>query len=133
MGLSKANEVLIFGKKMEADELLACGFVKYGDPFQYMIVLLIHSCNRINSKIFAKQSAEEFNTTVRKYVSDQLAGLDPTALLKIKELIQYGINEKNSKDGTNLRESYAQAERFASGIPTKRFGMIARKEIKHKL
>ncbi|PAV23243.1 crotonase [Pyrrhoderma noxium] len=112
MGLSKANEVLIFGKKMEADELLACGFV---------------------NKIFPKQSTEEFNTTVRKYVSDQLAGLDPTALLKIKELIQYGINEKNSKDGTNLRESYAQAERFASGIPTKRFGMIARKEIKHKL
>ena len=28
VGISKANEALIFGKKMEADELLACGFVK---------------------------------------------------------------------------------------------------------
>lgn len=28
VGLAKANEVLIFGKKMSADELLACGFVK---------------------------------------------------------------------------------------------------------
>lgn len=112
MGISKANEALIFGKKMEADELLACGFV---------------------NKIFPKQSTEAFNVTVREYISNQLAGLDPSAVVKIKELIQYGINEKNSKDGTNLRESYAQAERFASGIPEKRFGMIARKEIKHKL
>ena len=85
------------------------------------------------SKIFPKQSTEAFNVTVREYISNQLAGLDPSAVVKIKELIQYGINEKNSKDGTNLRESYAQAERFASGIPEKRFGMIARKEIKHKL
>lgn len=63
----------------------------------------------------------------------QLEGLDPVAVLKIKELIQYGINEKNSKDGTNLRESYAQAERFAYGVPLERFYKIATKEIKHKL
>ncbi|EJD06026.1 ClpP/crotonase [Fomitiporia mediterranea MF3/22] len=105
MGLSKANEALIFGKKMEADELLACGFV---------------------NKIFPKQS-------LLQHLLEQLEGLDPTAVLKIKELIQYGINEKNSKDGTNLRESYAQAERFASGTPTQRFLQIATKQIKHKL
>lgn len=64
---------------------------------------------------------------------DQLDGLDTVAVLKSKELIQYGINEKNSKDATNLRESYAQAERFASGSPTERFGKIARKQLKHKL
>ena len=48
-------------------------------------------------------------------------------------MIQFGINEKNSKDAANLRESYAQAERFASGEPAERFGKIARKEIRHKL
>ncbi|KAL5511838.1 hypothetical protein ACEPAH_5056 [Sanghuangporus vaninii] len=112
MGLSKANEALIFGKKIEAEELLACGFV---------------------TKIFPRQSCESFHAAVRKYLEGQLEGLDPTAVLKIKELIQYGINEKNSKDGTNLRESYAQAERFASGIPMERFSKVATKEIKHKL
>jgi len=112
MGLSKANEVLIFGKRLGAEELLACGFV---------------------NKIFPKQTVESFHATVRKYVQDQLDGLDPSAILTVKQLIQYGINEKNSKDGTNLRESYAQAERFASGIPSQRFEKIARKEIKHKL
>ncbi|KAL5490488.1 hypothetical protein ACEPAI_5321 [Sanghuangporus weigelae] len=112
MGLSKANEALIFGKKIEAEELLACGFVK---------------------KIFPRQSCESFHAAVRKHLEGQLEGLDPTAVLKIKELIQYGINEKNSKDGTNLRESFAQAERFASGVPMERFFKVATKEIKHKL
>lgn len=70
---------------------------------------------------------------MRKHLEEQLEGLDPAAVLKIRELIQYGINEKNSKDGTNLRESYAQAERFASGVPERRFKQIANKEIKHKL
>ncbi|KAL5533313.1 hypothetical protein ACEPAF_5089 [Sanghuangporus sanghuang] len=112
MGLSKADEALIFGKKIEAEELLACGFV---------------------NKIFPRQSCESFHAAVRKHLDGQLEGLDPTAVLKIKELIQYGINEKNSKDGTNLRESYAQAERFASGVPMERFFKVATKEIKHKL
>lgn len=64
---------------------------------------------------------------------EQLEGLDPTSMLMSKQLIQYGINEKNSKDATNLRESYAQAQRFTSGVPAERFSKIARKELKHKL
>ena len=32
-----------------------------------------------------------------------------------------------------VRESYAQAQRFETGIPSERFGKIARKELKHKL
>jgi len=112
MGLSKANEVLLFGKKLDADELLACGFV---------------------NKIFPQQSCEAFHASVRNHLLEQLDGLDPVALLKSKALIQFGVNEKNSKDGTNLRESYIQAGLFASGVPERRFGQIARKEIKHKL
>jgi len=112
MGLSRANEVLIFGKKTTADELYQCGFV---------------------NKIFPKQTTEEFHGTVRAYLLEQMEGLDATAMLSVKKLIQYGINEKNSKDATNLRESYEQAERFATGIPLQRFAKIARREIKHKL
>jgi len=112
MGPAKANEVLLFGKKLDAQELLACGFV---------------------NKIFPSQSVESFHGSVRKLLLEQLDGLDPSALLKVKELIQYGVNEKNSKDATNLRESYAQAECYATGTPAKRFTLIAEKKIRHKL
>jgi len=112
MGLAKANEVLIFGKTMTADELLNCGFV---------------------NKVFPQERPEMFHLSVRKHVLGQIEGLDHTAMLTVKRLIQFGINEKNSMDGTNMRESYAQAERFASGVPAVRFARIAKKEIKHKL
>lgn len=62
-----------------------------------------------------------------------MASLDPAAVLCIKRLIQDGLNDKNSKDGVNLRESYTQAERFATGVPQRRFKQIANREIKHKL
>jgi len=51
----------------------------------------------------------------------------------MKAVIQAGINEKNNKDGVNLRESYAQAARFQSGTPHEQFRRLATKEIKHKL
>ena len=51
----------------------------------------------------------------------------------MKAIIQAGINEKNDKDGVNLRESYAQVERFKSGIPDQQFRRLFTKEIKHKL
>ncbi|KAH9475997.1 3,2-trans-enoyl-CoA isomerase [Psilocybe cubensis] len=112
MGVAVANEVLIWGKKKTADELLACGFL---------------------NKIFPNQSAESFHAEVRKLLLDELSGLDPTALLVMRSLIRRGLHEKNDPDAVNLRESYAQAERFASGIPALQFSRIARKEIKHKL
>ncbi|KAI0646951.1 ClpP/crotonase [Trametes meyenii] len=112
MGAAKANEVLIWGKKKEAQELLECGFI---------------------NKIFPEQSVPAFQAVVRKLVLAELEGLDPTALLGVKSLLKAGLNDQHNLDAVNLRESYAQAERFASGIPGERFARIARKEIKHKL
>ncbi|KAH7930824.1 ClpP crotonase [Leucogyrophana mollusca] len=112
MGLAKANEVLMFNSKKGAQELLECGFI---------------------NKIFPSQSPESFHAAVREHLMSELDGLDRTAILTVKSLIRTGLKEKNDPDAVNLRESYAQAERFASGIPATRFGMIARKEIKHKL
>ena len=66
-------------------------------------------------------------------MQEQLEGLDIATVISIKNLIQAGLNDKNFKDGVNLRESYAQAERFATGVPQKRFRQIANKEIRHKL
>ncbi|KIM87001.1 hypothetical protein PILCRDRAFT_4240 [Piloderma croceum F 1598] len=112
MGLARANEVLLWGRKKDAQELLECGFI---------------------NKIFPQQPVASFHSTVREYLLSELEGLDPVALLTVKKLIRTGLRDKNDPDAVNLRESYAQAERFASSIPAKRFTKIASKEIKHKL
>lgn len=112
MGAAKANEVLIFGKKKEAQELLECGFI---------------------NKIFPEQPVPSFHAAVRKHVLSELEGLDPSAALGVKQLIKAGLNDQHNLDSVNLRESYGQAERFEGGIPVERFAKIARKEIKHKL
>jgi len=112
MGIAKANEVLLFNKKISASEMLECGFV---------------------NKIFPSKSTEEFHSAVHQHLKKELDGLVPASLFAIKTLIKAGLNDKNNFHAVNLRESYAQAERFSSGIPAKRFGKIARKEIKHKL
>lgn len=87
----------------------------------------------MNSKIFPPQSTESFHAAVREHLLEELRGLDHTSILTVKALLRAGLAEKNNPDAVNLRESYAQAERLASGIPSKRFEMISRKEIKHKL
>ncbi|PFH54396.1 hypothetical protein AMATHDRAFT_135442 [Amanita thiersii Skay4041] len=112
MGLAKASEVLIWGKKKGAQELLECGFI---------------------NEIYPAQPTESFHAAVRKHVLDDLGGLDTTSVLVMKKLIKTGLNEKNNPDAVNLRESYEQAARFASGSPSERFARIAKKEIKHKL
>ncbi|KAI0695923.1 ClpP/crotonase [Cytidiella melzeri] len=112
MGSAKANEALLFGKKISAQDLLECGFI---------------------NKIFPSQKATEFHATVRKHLLSELDSLVPSSVLGVKKLIKYGLNEQNSFDGAILRESIAQADRIASGIPAERFGMVSRKEIKHKL
>ncbi|KAI0341712.1 ClpP/crotonase [Trametopsis cervina] len=112
MGLARANEALILGKKLTAQELLECGFI---------------------NKIFPAQSDTELHATVRKHILSETQSLDRTALLGIKQQIKFGLNEQNSFDAVNLRESFAQADTIASGLPAKRFGMIAKKQLKHKL
>lgn len=97
------------------------------------IVLKLQLMLHRNSKIFPAQPTDEFHSSVRAHLESELEGLDPAALLTVKKLIRAGISEKNNPDAANLRESYAQAERFASGIPIERFMKIANKEIKHKL
>lgn len=87
----------------------------------------------MSSKIFPSQTVEEFHASVRMHITAELEGLDPISLLAIKKLIKAGLNAKNDPDATNLRESYVQAERFASGVPPRRFGQLAAREIRHKL
>lgn len=85
------------------------------------------------SKIFPEQPAESFHAAVRAHIQQELKGLDHSACLGVKQLIKAGLSESNNLDSVNLRESYAQSARIASGVPRQRFAQIARKEIKHKL
>ncbi|KAJ3500826.1 hypothetical protein NLJ89_g9619 [Agrocybe chaxingu] len=112
MGVGVANEVLIWGKKKTADELLQCGFI---------------------NKLFSSPDTPSFHADVYYHLLEELSGLDPKAILVMRKLIRQGIHEKNDPDAVNMRESYAQAERFASGVPMVQFARIAMKEIKHKL
>ncbi|KAG2157056.1 ClpP/crotonase-like domain-containing protein [Suillus clintonianus] len=112
MGIAKANEVLLLNKKISASEMLECGFI---------------------NKIFPSKSTEEFHSAVYQHLVKELDGLVPASIIAIKSLIKAGLNDKNDFHAVNLRESYAQAERFSSGVPAERFGKIARKEIRHKL
>ncbi|KAF9053623.1 ClpP/crotonase [Hymenopellis radicata] len=112
MGVAKATEVLLWGRKQTAEELYRCGFV---------------------NTIFPPSSTEEFHKAVRRKVLEDMDGLDPTAVLTVKSLLRTALNERNNPDAVNLRESYAQATRFATGVPLQRFAKVASKEIKHKL
>ncbi|KAF8610772.1 ClpP crotonase [Ceratobasidium sp. AG-I] len=112
MGLAKANEALLWGGRLTAEELERNGFI---------------------NKIFPAEDTPSFHKAAREYLLDRLDGLDPTALLSIKRMIQTATHEKNDPRAVNMRESLAQAERFAGGVPAKRFGQLARKEIRHRL
>ncbi|KZS99290.1 ClpP/crotonase [Sistotremastrum niveocremeum HHB9708] len=112
LGVAKAKEALIFGRKIPAEELMRVGFL---------------------NKIIPAESDVDFKEKVRKHLLCELENLDWTAMLASKRLIKEGLDAKNSFDATNLRESYSQADRFASGIPSARFAQIARKELRHKL
>lgn len=85
------------------------------------------------SEIFPETSVDEFHRGVKRRVSADLDGLVAEAVLKTKQLLRLGLNNRNDMDSTLLREGYAQAERMASGVPSERFIKIARKEIRHKL
>ena len=62
----------------------------------------------LHSEIFPDQSTESFHAAVHGHLVDELAGLDPKALLAVRSLIRRGLHEKNDPDAVNLRESYGR-------------------------
>ena len=91
------------------------------------------SADHVLSQILPEQPVPEFQAAVRRLVLAELEGLEPVALLRLKRLTKIGLNEQYNFDAVNLRESYALAERFASGVPSERLAKVARKELRHKL
>lgn len=109
MGLAKANEALLMGRRLSVQELQACGFVNH---------------------IFPKQKDDEFRKTVLAYLDQQFKGVDLEAVLISKQLIK--ATYPNS-DTANIREIFEGAERFATGKPQAVFAQLASKQLRHKL
>ncbi|GAA5874475.1 hypothetical protein JCM16303_005864 [Sporobolomyces ruberrimus] len=109
MGLAKANEALLMGKKLSSQELFQCGFVNH---------------------VFPAQKDGKFGETVIKYLDEQFGGVDLEAVLISKRLIR--ATYPNS-DTANIREVFEGAERFATGKPQEVFAKLASKSIRHKL
>ncbi|BGP40194.1 hypothetical protein JCM10450v2_004173 [Rhodotorula kratochvilovae] len=109
MGLGKANEALLFGKKLSVQELLPSGFV--------------------NGLIDAKGD-EAFRRALLSTVEKQLDGLELEAIVKSKQLIRAALPDP---EPVNVREVFAGAERFATGKPQERFAQLASKQMRHKL
>lgn len=104
LGMTKANEALIFGKSLSAQELLQCGFL---------------------SKIFPQQkTAADFHDLamreVRTYFADNL---DKNSMLEIKSLIR-GPHMK-ALDEQNINEAMLGWRRFVKGIPQAYFKKAA--------
>ena len=76
---------------------------------------------------------DSFHRDVDAHLRAELESLVPEAVLTVKNLLKIAAAERNNPDATILRESMAQAARFATGVPAERFTKIANKEIRHKL
>ncbi|KAJ5905475.1 uncharacterized protein N7473_002391 [Penicillium subrubescens] len=119
LGIAKANEALIMGKRITCDELVKTGFV--------------------NKVVFAPSGKFDDSTGFLKKVLDEVEDslglhLNQSSLLKIKELIRRPGRELLDRQGG--LEAFMGLERFLSGIPQeefRKFRDLASGEKKHKL
>lgn len=113
MGISKANEALIMGKRVTAEELLQVGFI---------------------NKIFDCKEGEDekFCSLVFQEIEERFGShLVNDSLTKIKALIRKP--DMNVMDAQGVAEVFGGLERFMSGIPQEQFKKFATKEKSHKL
>lgn len=86
MGLAKANEALLWGGRLTAEELERNGFIKF--VFKRLNEMPTLTFNSLCSKIFPAEDTPSFHKAAREYLLDRLNGLDPAALLSTKRMIQ---------------------------------------------
>ncbi|KAL1993798.1 hypothetical protein VTN49DRAFT_2467 [Thermomyces lanuginosus] len=116
LGISKANEALLMGKRISCEELVATGFV---------------------NKVFTPPSGRQddsdgFLALVLAYIEEQFGPhLNRSSLLKMKELIRRP--ERDVLERQNVAEVFEGLERFLTGTPQEEFRKIATGQKKHKL
>jgi peroxisomal 3,2-trans-enoyl-CoA isomerase len=107
MGVHRANEVLMFGRRVSAQELLDCGMYNYvwdvvGDAFQ---------------------------EKVQSFLEEQLKVNDGKSMMEMKRLQNAPLRDARMIAVVNAID--ALVERFVEDAPTKRFE-IKRKELDEK-
>jgi peroxisomal 3,2-trans-enoyl-CoA isomerase len=111
MGWGLANEALLKGRKITAEELKAAGFVN----------------NLINAK-----DEHEFRAHVLDDVKDCFGPhLVPSSVLETKRIMRRSIVRE--QEGQALDELFTGVKRFAEGIPQAEMKKIMTGQKKHKL
>ncbi|KAH7080109.1 peroxisomal d3,d2-enoyl-CoA isomerase [Paraphoma chrysanthemicola] len=111
MGLGLANEALLKGRKITAEELRAVGFV--------------------NNLVPAKDD-QDFRDRVLEDVKDAFgAHLVPSSVLETKRIMRRSLVRE--QEGQALDELFTGVKRFAEGIPQAEMKKIMTGQKKHKL
>ncbi|PVI00203.1 ClpP/crotonase [Periconia macrospinosa] len=97
IGIHRANDFLMFGRKLTADELLAAGMYNY---------------------VWDK-TGEDFHAEVIKFLEGQLAVNDGKSMMEMKRLQNVGVRDQRMVAVVNAVD--ALAERFVEDAPMKRF------------
>lgn len=105
VGVHRANEILMFGRKVQVEELMEWGMINH---------------------IFPKDG---FHDRVIKYLEDQLAVNDGKSMMEVKRLQNAPIRDQRMVAVVNAMD--ALAERFVEDAPKKRFE-AKRKELEAK-
>ncbi len=117
LGIARAKEALLMGKRISSAELLACGFVNKIIPTSSPS----DGANGAAEASFLGQVLAE----VERSLSSQL---NDASLLDIKE--QFCRDERDSLDRTAVKEAYAAAERILAGVPREQLKRISKAKAK---
>ncbi|KAG6005460.1 hypothetical protein E4U21_007929 [Claviceps maximensis] len=119
LGAARANEALIMGKKLGADDLKACGFVNE-----------IFDVGRHGGA--DQDDKSMFRERVLREVDDRLGEhLNGESVLGIKKLLRRP--DRHLDDEQGIHEILAGLDRFLTGIPQEEFRKLASGEKRHKL
>jgi Delta3-Delta2-enoyl-CoA isomerase len=112
-GLSLATEALVMSRPIKAQRLKECGFVNKLYPSSQF------------------KSVEEFNSAVYKEIFESFKDLDRSSVLEIKGLLR--VHMQDGFNQANTLEALSGLNRFAKGLPQRRFLEVALKQRRHKL
>lgn len=135
LGISLANEALLTGRRIQAEELLKCGFVNKiihptpptpndGDMMSLLSLGIDPPPNDKNKVSFLSSVMKELD----EWLGDHL---NPSSLLGIKDLIQRP--EREIIEAQNVREIFAGVDRLASGVVDREMAKILSGQKRHKL
>jgi len=111
LGVAKANEALIMGKRLMSKELADAGFV---------------------NQILECRDAEGFQDSLLREINQRFhQGLNASSVLQIKKMIRR--RSMMELDAQNVEEAFVALDRQVQGIPQKEFEKVRLGHKKHKL